>query len=245
MTPGDDTEPDSAAADAATIGIADGSRAPDGSDASALPDGPLSVLQLDAGQATCQDDTSALGSITLVAGGATPAAFASAFNAQLLKLPTPGPFLLTLSGVGNGPAREARFGALKVLPEGVDFAEAPAEVPFSMDANRTVRVAHADASFGLQFVSPATATSIPVAAVELTASLTSSCTALSVTSLKLMIPSSAASTPFDTSTLGALLGTPSASLDGGASDAWVLELSGRMKQVQKVLVQDPGDGGNL
>jgi hypothetical protein len=234
-------------ADSATgAGGAGGSLVGDGAvdSRNARPD--VVVRQDDAGAAVCSNDRAPVGSSTLVAAGVTPAGFAAAFNAELMQLVTPGPFLLILSGVNAGSAapKTAAFGALVVTPSGADFERAPATVPFSWGGSGVVKVAKSDASFELRFVAPSAAM-IPVASVELTGTLENACSSLIISSLKMLVPATAGAMAFHGSTVGALMGTPTASAQGGSNNAWPLELSGEVKAIYAALNEDTDAGEGL
>ncbi len=236
----------------ASVGISGGSSGMAASDAAsvtnddaagALLDGSLVVVHGDASAAACAHDRATLGSRDLLAGGSTPEHFAEAYNAELSNLTTGGPFLLVLSGVNDGSvaAKVATLGALKTTPKGSAFAETPAEVPFTMPAARSVRIAKNATTFELGFdaQAPDAGALVPVVSVELTGKLSSGCSALT-TNLKLLIPVSSSAVAFHGSTIGALMGPPSEAVHGGANDAWPLELAGTASRVFTVVL---GDGG--
>jgi hypothetical protein len=202
----------------------------------------VTIRQEEAGPALCSRDRASMGSITLVAGGATPPNFAAAFNAELLKLTTPGPLLMVFSGVNQGSTapKTASLGALAVTPEGVSFAGAHAEAPFSMGPAGLVTIAKSNASFELRFNAPASNSMIPVASVELTGTLENGCVALTISSLKLLVPATAGSIAFHDSTVGVLMGAATASVQGGSNNAWPLELAGEVRQVYAVLNDEAG-----
>lgn len=224
-------------------GNAEGGSIGDGS-AGSIMVRDVTVMQEDAGAAACLDDRAAMGSGTLVAAGATPADFAAAFNAELLKLPTPGPFLMILSGVnpGSTASKTASLGALTVTSTGVDFAGAHAEVPFTTGPSGRVEIARSDANFALRFIAPASDAMIPVASAELSGTLGNACVSLTITSLKLLVPATAGAFAFHGSTVGALMGTPTASVQGGSNNAWPLEIAGKVKEVSLASHQEAGDG---
>jgi hypothetical protein len=174
------------------------------------------------GNGGCTNDRVALGSIRLMAGGATPSAFADAYNAELMALTTGGPLLIALSGVdGATTAHRADLGALAESgQQGVTFAGGHAAVPFSTEA-----------PFELKFVPPATSVLLPIAAVALDSALTAGCGALAVTKMKLLVPASAGNIAFHGGTVAALMGAPTEGYGGGTANAWPLELSGTAQRV--------------
>jgi hypothetical protein len=191
----------------------------------------------------CANDRAALGS-RLQAGGATPAAFAEAYNAELDALRGPGPFLLVLLGV-NDATPGAWVGALGALDPGeagagASFAEGHAMVPFTMGAARSIHIPATDASFHLRFAPPASDALVPVVSVELSGTLTPGCGSLAMTQAKFLIPTTAGSLAFHQSTIAALMGAPTESWRGQAASAWLLELGGTAKQVYAPGVLDDG-----
>jgi len=214
----------------------------DGATDSAYVRRDVMVRQEEAGPVQCSNDRAALGSSTLLAAGATPAAFAQAFNAELLSLPTPGPLLMIFSGVNAGSlaTKTASLGALTLAPGGVDFDGSHADVPFSVDGMGVLKIAKSDAAFGIRFIPPASDVMIPVASVELTGTLENGCVSFTIASLKLFVPATAASVAFHGSTVGALMGSPTAGVQGGSNNAWPLELAGDVVQVNAVLNEDAG-----
>jgi len=202
------------------------------------------VMQEDAGAAQCPNDQATLGSGTLTAAGATPPAFAAAFNAELLKLSIPGPFFMVFSGVNQGSSapKTVSLGALAVTANGVAFAGAHVDVPFSMGPSGAVKIAMTDANFDLRFVAPASDAMIPVASVELSGTLGNACVSLTVSSMTLLVPATAGAIAFHGSTVGALMGTPTAGVQGGSNNAWPLEIAGKVKQVYAAVSDDAGDG---
>jgi hypothetical protein len=217
--------------DAAIGGGAGSSGATDASAA----DSPGIVGVSDAGRGNggCTNDRVALGSIRLMAGGATPSAFADAYNAELMALTTGGPLLIALSGVdGATTAHRADLGALAESgQQGVTFAGGHAAVPFSTDALGAIRIALTEAPFELKFVPPATSVLLPIAAVALDSALTAGCGALAVTKMKLLVPASAGNIAFHGGTVAALMGAPTEGYGGGTANAWPLELSGTAQRV--------------
>jgi hypothetical protein len=185
--------------------------------------------------APCANNRAALGSIRLRAGGATPAPFAAAYNAELDALLGPGPLLIVLRGVNDtrSTAWIAAFGALAPgdPSTGVTFASAHVEVPFTLGADRSVQVAPSSSSFELRFAPPASDVMIPVGSIELAGVLSRECGSLVMTKAKLLVPAIAGSLAFHGSTIGALMGAPTEALGGQASAAWALEILGTAKQV--------------
>lgn len=205
-------------------------------------DAPVVVVHNDAGPArtACTGDLAALGSSLLVAGQSTPAAFAAAYNDERALQNAPGPFLLALTGVNESAPSgwTATFGSLARTAEGaVTFAGARASVPFSMGSNRSIQIAQTDAQFDLALVTPGGAT-LPVTGVKLSGTLANACSSLSVTSLELTIPASAASISFGASTVGDLM--RSGASGSAAQGPWPLELSGLAQQVYAVGIVDAG-----
>jgi len=238
---------DAMAPDDVATGSAGASGAADGAaDAGTpfVPDGPVIVMHGDASPGMCTSDRATLGSSSLQAAGGTPTAFADAFNAELMKLTSGGPFLLVLSGVNDGSnvPKTASFGPLEVLQDGVGFEEAPAVVPFSSDGAHMIQVPKKDAAFALRFIAPASPAMIPVGSVEMSGALASTCTSLTISTLKMLVPATASGVAFHGSTVGALMGTPTAGVQGGTNNAWPLELSGKAKQVSAIIFEDAGGG---
>ena len=151
------TEGDAMTPDDSSMGRA-GATSDASSDAgeSFFSDAEVALMHGDATPAMCSGNRATLSSEGLRAAGATPIAFADAFNAELMKLRTPGPFLVVLSGVnpGSSTPKTASFGALDVVADGVGFADPPAMVPFSIAGDRTVEIAKHDAAFGLNSLLP-------------------------------------------------------------------------------------------
>jgi hypothetical protein len=209
------------------------------------PDGPPAMMMHgEAGVAACSNDRASLNSSELRAGASTPAAFADAFNAEMKKLTTPGPLLILLRGVNDGSLapKIASFGALKPLSLGVGFDGASADVPFTIGAGRSVQIPAISIAFQLKFVAPANDAVLPVSSVELAGKLASACSSLNISSMKLLVPASASSIAFHGSTVGALMGAPTASILGGSNNAWPLELSGVANEVLALIAEDAGAG---
>jgi hypothetical protein len=198
----------------------------------------------EAGVAACFDDRATLESSQLRAGGSTPGAFADAFNAEMKKLTTPGPLLIVLHGVNVGSLapKVASLGALKPLTLGVGFDGDPASMSFSI-IGRTVQIPATSIAFQLKFVAPANDAVLPVSSVQLTGTLASACATLNISAMKLLVPASAASIAFHGSTVGALMGTPTASILGGTNNAWPLDLSGLASEILALVAEDAGTGG--
>jgi hypothetical protein len=207
------------------------------------PDGPLAMMMHgEAGVATCSNDRASFESSALRAGGSTPAAFADAFNAEMKKLTTPGPLLILLHGVNEGSLapKVATLGALKPLTLGVGFDGAPASVSFSIGTARSIQIPLTSIAFQLKFVAPATEAVLPVSSVQLTGQLASACASLTISAMKLLVPASAGSIAFHGSTVGALMGTPTAGILGGSNNAWPLDLSGVATEVLALVAEDAG-----
>jgi hypothetical protein len=206
--------------------------------------GEVFVVHNEAGppRTACAGDMATLGSSQLVAGGATPPAFAAAYNAELSSINSPGPFLLALTGV-NGPLpsdRIALFGALGRTPQGaVTFAGSRAVVPFSMGEDRAIEIATSEAPFDLRFAPPSEAL-LPVVSLRLSGILANVCSSLAVTILTLLVPASAGSATFHGSTLASLMGAPTEPWAGAPAGAWLLQLSGVAQQVYAVGILDAG-----
>jgi hypothetical protein len=129
-------------------------------------------------------------------------------------------------------ARRADLGALaESAQQGVTFAGGRAAVPFSIDAQQTIRIALTEALFDLEFVPPATGVLLPIVAVSLESALTAGCGALSVTKMKLVVPESAGSIAFHGGTVAGLMGAATEGYGGGSANAWPLELSGTAQRV--------------
>ena len=136
--------------------------------------------------------------------------------------------------------KTATLGGLTVAPGGAAFEGSHSDVPFSVDASGALKIAKTDVAFGMRFIAPASNASIPVASVELTGTLENACVSFTIASLKLLVPATAASIAFHGSTVGALMGSPTASVHGGSNNAWPLELAGEVVQVNAVLNDDAG-----
>jgi len=191
----------------------------------------------------CINDRATFGS-RMTAGGATAAAFADAYNAELDVLKGPGPMLIVLRGV-NEPAPNvgvAAFGALAVSDAGagVRFAETHAEVPFTMSAKRAIDIARADAGFVLKFSPPASVADLPVGSVELAGTLAPGCGELVLTKAKFLVPASAGGVAFHGSTVGALMGALTETYRGQPASAWALELTGTAMEVYAPGVLEDG-----
>jgi len=195
----------------------------------------------------CAGNLATLGSANLRAGGATPPAFAAAYNADLNVLPGPGPMLLIFSGVNDETPASwiASFGALDATggTSGVHFAGRHANVAFRLGAPKSILIAPTEAAFELKFSAPASDALIPVVAIELSGALASGCGSLAVSRARLLVPATAAAITFHQSTIGALMGPATEAYRGEAARAWPLELSGKANQTYA-----PGalsDAGNL
>ncbi|HKQ67931.1 MAG TPA: hypothetical protein VJT73_01265 [Polyangiaceae bacterium] len=220
-----------------------GPRATDGAVArDAANDRDTVVVHMEGGvTVACPNDRATLGSNELRAGGATPTAFANAYNLELDALQTAGPMLLTLSGVnaGSSATKTASFGALEASGRGAGFDGSPATAPFELDGARRVRIAPRVAAFGLRFVPPASAAIIPAGSIELTGTLANACTSLVIAKLALLVPASAGAVAFHGSTVAALMGPTTATIER-ANDAWPLELTGKAQQVLSSIGIDGG-----
>ncbi len=217
-TDGDATVPDDAADDGADTGSPD-----DAFD--------LDVILAE----TCSTPYMAFGTKSLVAGGMTPAAFATAWNAEVAKMTYPGPLLLAFTGVNAKVAAnwKLKLGPLALEGAGpnVKFAATPAEVPFTMGTSITLTVPDAVATFTMRFATDSTTVDLPASGVRVTGSAPG-CTELSVDSFLIMIPESAKDLPFAGSTVGALMGSPiSGTGDAGTASFFVLELMGSSTDV--------------
>jgi hypothetical protein len=203
----------------------------------ATTDSPIFVIHSDSGggPGACTTGVDTLGSIALLAGGATPSAFVDAYNAELAKLLTAGPFLIALAGINdtNASGWIAAFGALGTgeAGAGVAFAGNHAEVPFTIGPARSLQIARTNAAFELRFTAPASTALLPVVSVELSGTLSPGCGSLTVTTAKLLIPASAGGLAFHASTLAALMGAATESYQGASNNAWPLELAGKAQQV--------------
>jgi hypothetical protein len=191
----------------------------------------------------CTGNRASFGS-RLQAGGATPAAFAQAYNAELDALRGPGPFLLVLLGV-NDPMPGAWVGALGALDPGdagagARFADDHAVVRFTLGAARSIQIPATDASFRLKFAPPASDALVPVVSVALSGTLTPGCGSLAMTKAKFLVPQAAGSVSFHGSTIAALMGAPTETWQGQAASAWLFELEGTAKQVYAPGVLDDG-----
>ena len=76
----------------------------------------------------------------------------------------------------------------------------------------------------------------------MTGTLTGACTSLTISTLTLLVPAAAGNIAFGGSTVAALMGTATASAQGGTNNAWPLELSGKARDVLAVLPEDAGGG---
>jgi len=206
-------------------------------------DGGIFVIRNEAAptQTECAGDLAALGTNRLLAGGATPARFAEAYNGELMALSSPGPFLLALTGVNETTPSGwiAVLGALGRAAGGaVTFGGTRAAIPFSMSAERAIRIDPSGAQFVLSFA-PSTA-AIPAVSVALSGMLANACSSLSQAKLRLLLPASAGVVSFHGSTVGELMGPPTESWGGNAAAAWPLELSGTAQEVYAVGIVDAG-----
>jgi len=204
-------------------------------DASLEPDGPIykdGALPDDTGSwdgGSCPD-IDAVGTHGLTAGGATPVAFANAYNALAPNV-AGGPLLIVLSGLSTQGQWFASFGPLTFAGGmAADFAAPPMTVGMDFNANLQVNVAMAEGAFDLIFDTSSTQATIPVAAVSLDGVLDNECANMTVSHLTLLIPTTAGNVLFDGTSLSALLGTPTATY-GGGEQAWRVELSGAAQQV--------------
>lgn len=181
----------------------------------------------------------------MLAGGATPADFAAAYNAELEASSSPGPLLFAFYGVNdtNLLGWIAAVGALEPSDAGagVGFAGTHAVVPFTLASDRSLRIAAIAADFELKLVASASPLLLPVGSIALEGALTVGCGSLTVDKATLLVPVRAGSLPFHGSTVEALMGPPTETLRGVARSAWPLELSGKASQVYAPGLI--GDGG--
>jgi hypothetical protein len=191
----------------------------------------------------CTKNRGTFGSSGLRAGGATPSAFATAYNAELDASVGAGPLLIVLSGVNDStpPSWVGSFGGLTARDGGgVGFLGVHAEVAFTIGAARAIQIAPSDATFELNFDPPAGDVSLPIVGIELAGTLSNGCGSLSVTKAKLLVPTSAGTIAFHGSTIAALMGAPTETRGGQAASAWALELAGTAPEVNAPSVLDDG-----
>lgn len=198
-------------------------------------DAPFDIPPLDVVTVvdTCPSAPVAVGSKDMLIGGNPNAPFATAYAAELSSMTYPGPLLLVFQGIDtNDPSGwTLQVGGLQAAGSNVAFVGTPAELPFSLGENRSLYAAKAAVSMIMHFATPTTQADVPVIEIGLTGSFDTSCTTLSLETLSVAIPASAASVAFHGSTLGALLGTPNYVVDGGKDaggeqDAWIVGLIG-------------------
>jgi hypothetical protein len=201
------------------------------------PDTPLVIIHQDgsSGGVTCANNFAALGSNRLLAGGATPAHFAAAYNAEMALSSTAGPLLIALYGVNDTSLLGwiAKLGALEpsIGGAGVRFAGIHAEVPFTLSTNRSLRIAPIAADFELKLVTPAGSVLLPIGSIALDGSLSGGCGSLTVEKATLLVPLRAGNMSLYGSTVEALMGPPTETMRGVPRAAWPLELSGKASQV--------------
>ena len=209
----------------------------DGGASDASPDTPLVIIHQDgpSGAAACANNLTALGSNRLLAGGATPADFAAAYNAELAAANTPGPVLFAFYGVNDTSLLVwiAAVGALEPgdAGAGVGFAGNHAEVPFTLAANRSLRISAIAADFELKLLAPSGSVLLPIGSIALDGALSVGCGSLAIDKATLLVPVRAGALPFHGSTVEALMGPPTETLRGVPRAAWPLELSGKASQV--------------
>ena len=211
------------------------------------PDTPLVIIHQDgrSGGAACANNFTALGSNRLLAGGATPAGFAAAYNAELGASSTAGPLLFAFYGVNdtNLLGWIAAIGALEPSDAGagVGFAGNHAEVPFTLTTDRSLHIAAIAADFELKLAAPASPLMLPIGSIALDGALSVGCGSLTVDKATLLVPVRAGGLFFHGSTVEALMGPPTETLRGVPRAAWALELSGKASQVYAPGLV--GDGG--
>jgi hypothetical protein len=200
-------------------------------------DTPLVIIHRDAnpGGPVCANDSTAVGSNRLLAGGATPPDFAAAYNAEIAASSTAGPLLLAFYGVNDTNLLRwiAAIGALRPsgAGAGVGFAGDHAEMPFTLAADRSLRIGAIAADFELSMVTPASSVALPAGSIALEGALSVGCGSLDVARATLLVPVRAGTLTFHSSTVEALMGPPTETLRGVARSAWPLELSGKASQV--------------
>ena len=211
------------------------------------PDTPLVIIHRDAHPGSgpaCANNLTAVGSNRLLAGGATPAAFAAAYNAELLASNTAGPLLFAFYGVNdtNLLGWIASVGALEPGDAGgVGFGGRHADVPFILSSDRSLHIAAILADFELVLSTPTSKLTLPLGSIALDSALSIGCGALTVEKATLLVPIRAGASMFHGSTVEALMGPPTETLRGVARSAWPLVLSGKASQVYAPGLL--GDGG--
>ena len=185
----------------------------------------------------CPNATSAVGTQQLQAGGATPTAFATAYNAELASMSEPGPMVLEFNGLdvvdATGPAAwNLRFGAAEASGSTVSFLGTPAEIPFEFATNRNVIVSFTEADFSLHFDTATSQVDIPAVSIMTAGEFDDQCSTLLLEGLDVVIPATAGTLSFHGSTLADLLGDPDYDCCGGTKNAWMVMLSGILQPVQ-------------
>jgi hypothetical protein len=211
------------------------------------PDTPLVIIHQDAkpGAPACANNLTAVGSNRLLAGGATPPDFAAAYNEELLAANNAGPLLFAFYGVNDTHLLGwiASVGALRSSDagDGVGFAGAHADVPFSLAPDRSLKIAVIAAEFQLELMTSTSAFTLPIGSIALAGTLSIGCGTLTVEQVTLLVPLRAGASMFHGSTVEALMGAPTETLGGVARSAWPLVLSGKAAQVYAPGLL--GDGG--
>ncbi len=243
------------AADAAG-GHADGGDASDGSDASdavddavLVKDGAVPVPDvIDEPPPGCALDEVALASGRLVSTGATPAAFAAAYDAAVTTPPSAGPLLAVFDGLtalGDPSLHLVRVGPRGTTEAGAgdDFLDTPATIAFDLPAPRHVIIPYTEAGFALAVPVGGSVRMLPVVAIELDGTFDDECGVLTVGHLRMLVPSSASAIAFGAQTVGQLMGTTTATYAGGTQTAWPLELTGVATEVMFAPGPPKGVGG--
>jgi hypothetical protein len=217
--------------DAALLDVADERARSDGA-----PDTPLVIIHDDApsGGAPCPNGFTAVGSNRLRAGGATPAPFASAYNAELDGSSSAGPMLLALARIDTTKPFEwiATVGGLAAISGGgVGFVPPRADVPFTLAADRSLHIGPRAVEFALHFPKASAPASIAVASFSLEGAMSAGCGAVTVERATLLVPTSAGGVAFGGSTVAALMGNPTEAVGGVPNSAWRLDLAGTAAQV--------------
>lgn len=178
---------------------------------------------------TCADAYLAFGTKDFGAGGATPPAFAAAWNAEVAKMTYPGPMLMAFKGTNSTTASSWKLvlGPLQLDGAGpaVKFAGATAEVPFTMGTGISLTVPLTSASFNLRFATDTTTVDLPVEKIEVQAGA-GGCTELGADLIRLVLPSSAGSLSFAGSTVAALMADPGDSGVDAGVPGYVIDLLG-------------------
>jgi len=184
----------------------------------------------------CSVGSRAVGSKTLLASMDTPDAFKAAYNAEVASMAYPGPMLMVFNGLDSLDSSKwkLQIGPLTLADSSskVAFANSPAEIPFSLGEGFTINLPQTSAPFTMRFATATTTADLPIASVLVSGNFDSVCSSLQLETIYMFVPETASSLPFHGSTVGALMGAPDQSINGGKDNAWVLALSGSSEPVE-------------